>query len=60
VNGGGEAAARQVIAGVSMRDYEDAINGVVDGYGIRRSAVTQMPQVRPNKCQRWDSNPHTR
>lgn len=36
-----EAVARQVIAGVSMRDYEGAINGVVDGYGIRRSSVSR-------------------
>jgi len=36
-----EAVARQVIAGVSMRDYEGAVNGVVDGYGIRRSSVSR-------------------
>jgi transposase-like protein len=36
-----EAVARQVIAGVSTRDYEGAINGVVDGYGIRRSSVSR-------------------
>lgn len=36
-----EAVARQVIAGVSTRDYEDAINGVTDGYGIRRSSVSR-------------------
>jgi transposase-like protein len=36
-----EAVARQVIAGVSMRDYEGAVNGIVDGYGIRRSSVSR-------------------
>jgi transposase-like protein len=36
-----EAVARQVIAGVSTRGYEGAINGVVDGYGIRRSSVSR-------------------
>jgi putative transposase len=36
-----EAVARQVIAGVSTRDYEGAVNGVVDGYGIRRSSVSR-------------------
>ena len=36
-----EAVARQVIAGVSTRDYEGAVNGVVDGYGVRRSSVSR-------------------
>ncbi len=32
-----EAAARQVTLGVSMRDYEKAVDGVCEGYGIRGS-----------------------
>ncbi len=35
------AAARQVALGVSMRDYEKAVDGVCDGYGIRKSSVSR-------------------
>ena len=34
-----QAASRQVALGVSMRDYEKAVDGVCDGYGIRKSSV---------------------
>lgn len=36
-----EAVANQVVCGVSMRDYEKAIDGVCDGYGIRKSSVSR-------------------
>ena len=36
-----EAAARQVTLGVSMRDYEKAVDGVCEGYGIRKSSVSR-------------------
>ena len=36
-----QAAARQVALGVSMRDYEKAVDGVCDGYGIRKSSVSR-------------------
>jgi transposase-like protein len=36
-----DAAARQVLLGVSMRDYEKAVDGVCDGYGIKKSSVSR-------------------
>ncbi len=35
------AVEKQVILGVSTRDYEKAVDGVREGYGIRRSAVSR-------------------
>ncbi len=35
------SVARKVIAGVSMRDYEHAIDAVCDGYGIQKSSVSR-------------------
>ena len=36
-----QAAARQVALGVSMRDYEKAVDEVCEGYGIRKSSVSR-------------------
>ena len=36
-----DAAARQVMLGVSMRDYEKAVDGVCEGYGIKKSSVSR-------------------
>ena len=36
-----QAASRQVALGVSMRDYEKAVDGVCDGYGIRKISVSR-------------------
>jgi transposase-like protein len=36
-----EAIMAKVIAGVSMRDYEGTIDGVIDGHGVSRSAVSR-------------------
>ena len=33
------SVAKEVICGVSMRDYERAVDGFCDGYGIQRSSV---------------------
>ena len=37
-----EAVAKQVICGVSMRDYEKAVDGLCDGYGVRKSSVSRQ------------------
>ena len=36
-----QAAAHQVALGVSMRDYEKAVDEVCEGYGIRKSSVSR-------------------
>lgn len=36
-----EAVAKQVVCGVSMRDYEKAVDGLAEGYGVRRSSVSR-------------------
>ncbi len=36
-----QAAGRQVLLGVSMRDYEKAVDGVCEGYGIQKSSVSR-------------------
>ena len=36
-----EAVAKEVICGVSMRDYEKAVDGFSEGYGIRKSSVSR-------------------
>lgn len=36
-----QAAAKQVALGVSMRDYEQAVDGVCEGYGVRKSSVSR-------------------
>ena len=35
------SVAKEVICGVSMRDYERAVDGLCDGYGIQRSSVSR-------------------
>lgn len=37
-----QAAAKQVALGVSMRDYEKAVDEVCEGYGIRKSSVSRQ------------------
>lgn len=37
-----EAVAKQVICGVSMRDYEKAVDGLCEGYGVRKSSVSRQ------------------
>lgn len=44
-----EAAARQVTLGVSTRDYEKAVDGVCDGYGIRKSSISRHWKVVSTK-----------
>ena len=36
-----EEVSKQVILGVSTRDYEQAVDGLCDGYGIRKSSVSR-------------------
>ncbi len=36
-----EPIAKQVILGVSMRDYDKAVDGVCEGYGIQKSSVSR-------------------
>ncbi len=36
-----EAVAKEVICGVSMRDYEKAVDGLAEGYGVRKSSVSR-------------------
>lgn len=38
-----QAVMRQMVLGISSRNYEEAIESLISGYGIKKSSISRHP-----------------